>query len=726
MNLALAILITGVAFNLLIAGLVSLKRQDSSARVLGLVAFGLIAWEISNFLADSDGDRALLWNMIAFVGPLLVILPSYYFVKYIKEQKVSRRFTAIVASVTAVVALLCFTPLVVESVAPRVVNGSVEGYNPAYGQLYFVYVAWILALVVIHARNIVPSAKESDERFSQQMHLVRIGTVVAILIPVTTNLILPNILGNSESAKFVPLMSIVYMGSLAVAILKHKMLDIRTFVIRAAAYTLTTIVLGFLYIAPLMYVLMRIMDLEFETPKFMLSVLVGTIVATNYQRIRNWFNRATNRIFFRDTYDPTEMIAELNTQLVGTIDVGKMLTTTADIVERNLKPEFCYFVLQTSGQVGHKYRLIGGKKRKVKEEYAARLLPILESRMKGSTVFANTLPPQSEIRKVMVDQDVAGVSRLIPSGSKSSIGYMVVGVRKSGKAYDLTDSQVLETVASTLLIAIQNALHFEEIQQFNVTLQDKVDEATRKYRAANERLKQLDETKDEFISMASHQLRTPLTSVKGYLSMVLDGDVGKISKAQEELLKQSFLSSQRMVSLIADLLNLSRLNSGKFVIDATPVDLRDVINSEIMQLKETARAKNIDLLYENPAEFPVLQLDETKIHQVVMNFIDNALYYTPAGGEVVVSLIDTPHHVEFRVKDNGIGVPREQQKHLFTKFYRAENAKRARPDGTGLGIFMAKKVVVAQGGAILFESEEGKGSTFGFRFNKSDTNVKRA
>jgi len=200
---------------------------------------------------------------------------------------------------------------------------------------------------------------------------------------------------------------------------------------------------------------------------------------------------------------------------------------------------------------------------------------------------------------------------------------------------------------------------------------------------------------------------------------VLDGDAGKITKGQEELLKQSFLSSQRMVSLIADLLNLSRLNSGKFVIDATPVDLRNVISSEIMQLRETAKAKSIELVYDSPASFPALQLDETKTHQVVMNFIDNALYYTPVGGRVEVALSETPHHVEFRVKDNGIGVPREQQKHLFTKFYRAENAKRARPDGTGLGIFMAKKVVVAQGGAIIFESEEGKGSTFGFRFNKS-------
>jgi signal transduction histidine kinase len=165
-------------------------------------------------------------------------------------------------------------------------------------------------------------------------------------------------------------------------------------------------------------------------------------------------------------------------------------------------------------------------------------------------------------------------------------------------------------------------------------------------------------------------------------------------------------------------LNLSRLNTGKFVIEPSPVDMRDVVQAEIDQLIETAKSREVSMTYENPASFPKLMLDETKIHQVVMNFLDNAIYYTPAGGKIVVALTETPQAIEFTVKDNGIGVPRSIQHKLFTKFYRAQNAQQARPDGTGVGLFMAKKVVVAQGGSIVFESEEGKGSTFGFRFAK--------
>src|SRR5690606_35139199 len=127
---------------------------------------------------------------------------------------------------------------------------------------------------------------------------------------------------------------------------------------------------------------------------------------------------------------------------------------------------------------------------------------------------------------------------------------------------------------------------------------------------------------------------------------------------------------------------------------------------------EIARAKNIELRFDKPAEFPTLELDETKVRQVIMNFTDNAVHYTPPGGKVRVELEVKTKSVEFRVVDTGLGVPKRDQHKLFGKFFRAENARRARPDGTGLGLFMAKKVIVAQGGSIIFRSQEGKGSTF--------------
>jgi signal transduction histidine kinase len=198
--------------------------------------------------------------------------------------------------------------------------------------------------------------------------------------------------------------------------------------------------------------------------------------------------------------------------------------------------------------------------------------------------------------------------------------------------------------------------------------------------------------------------------------MLAEGDAGELNETQKKFIDQAFISSQRMVYLIADLLNVSRLKTGKFVIETTEVYLPDVVESEIAQLYETVKSRGLTMTFDKPKEFPKMLLDETKIRQVIMNFTDNAIYYTPTGGKIVVKLAVVNGGAEFTVTDTGMGVPKAEQQHLFTKFYRAGNARRARPDGTGLGLFMAKKVVVASGGSIIFTSTEGKGSTFGFRF----------
>ena len=171
-----------------------------------------------------------------------------------------------------------------------------------------------------------------------------------------------------------------------------------------------------------------------------------------------------------------------------------------------------------------------------------------------------------------------------------------------------------------------------------------------------------------------------------------------------------------MVYLIADFLNVSRIKTGKFVIEPKEVDLPMVVSEEITQLREMAASRDITLQYQQPGVFPKVMLDDNKIRQVMMNMVDNAIYYTAAGGTVTIQLFVDSADVVFKVIDTGIGVPKREQHKLFTKFFRAGNARKARPDGTGLGLFMAQKIIAEQGGSIIFESTEGKGSTFGFRF----------
>lgn len=315
----------------------------------------------------------------------------------------------------------------------------------------------------------------------------------------------------------------------------------------------------------------------------------------------------------------------------------------------------------------------------------------------------------SRLRQLMPLKSVYVIKLL---ARRQIVGLLAVGFLTDTTELNPSDKALIDRLSESIGVALDNKLLFEENKH-----------VLKQLRESNAKLQALDEAKDDFISMASHQLRTPLTSIKGYTSMVLEGDAGKITPTQEKLLTQSFFSAQRMVYLIADLLNVSRLRTGKFIIEQTPVNLADVVSEELIQVEQSAKSRSLELKYEKPKDFPKIMLDEVKTRQVIMNFADNAIYYTPAGGHIVVSLLETDSSIELRVKDDGLGVPAAERAHLFTKFYRAANARKARPDGTGLGLFMAKKVIVAQGGSLIFDSEEGKGSTFGFRFAKSEVAV---
>jgi len=514
--------------------------------------------------------------------------------------------------------------------------------------------------------------------------------------------------------------SVIIVIGVAYTIVKHKLFDIRLVVARGLAYGLSIVFVVLIYSLLAFTVASKVFNVNISLKQELFFALFSAISALAFQPIKKFFDRVTNKIFYQDAYDSQDIINEINSTLVSTANLENLLQKSAQILKEKLKTSFVNFYLASNESIEFH---LGGSDTKI---FANKDWPALEDYLATQAEEILILSTggnenEDQYKKYMRAIDIDCIVRM--SSNNQDVGYLLVGNRKSGNAFSSQDIQLLEIIADEVAIAVQNALRFEEISQFNITLQEKIDDATRQLQRSNEKLQKLDEAKDEFISMASHQLRTPLTSVKGYLSMLMEGDAGPINDQQKTFLDQAFLSSQRMVYLIADLLNVSRLKTGKFVIEPKPTYLPDVVESEIAQLYETAKARELRLVFDKPESFPTLNLDETKIRQVIMNFADNAIYYTPKGGQITISLKANDRVAEFTVRDTGIGVPKSEQHHLFTKFYRAGNAKKARPDGTGLGLFMAKKVIVAQGGLIVFKTEEGKGSTFGFSFPREKLEV---
>lgn len=218
--------------------------------------------------------------------------------------------------------------------------------------------------------------------------------------------------------------------------------------------------------------------------------------------------------------------------------------------------------------------------------------------------------------------------------------------------------------------------------------------------------------KTEFVSLASHQLRTPLSAIKWYTEMLLDGDAGKINEEQKKFLEEIYHSGSRMVELVNTMLNVSRLELGTFIIELKPTRLPDIAESVINELKVMIKSKGLRLKKKYDPRCPVAYVDPKLLRIIIQNLLSNAVKYTPRGGAVTLEIMSQKSNLLIKVADTGGGIPMHAIPHIFTRFFRADNAKEMDPEGTGLGLFIVKTIVDHAGCKIWFTSEEKKGTTF--------------
>lgn len=559
-------------------------------------------------------------------------------------------------------------------------------------------------------------SKRSGEGRDQLKIILQGILPIMVLAPITA-FVLPIGLGITWPIMFTPLYIAYFVIMIGYAVVRHGLFDIKLTVVRSMAYGLSLITLAIVYylIAYVISVSVFRGEVSSSFSVSPLNIALALALAFIFQPIKTFFDKITNRIFYRDRYDSEDFIARLSGVLTASTSLRGLLITAATEIGSTLKAEHAFFYVQYN----HVHHVLAGTKHHTE-------LPVDDAKVLNEYVKKNgeaiivteILSDEHEaVRRLLVSHKIA---ILMPLMRQSTVlGYLVLGDQR-GHGYTTRDVKVLSTISDELVIAIQNALSVQEVKDINEHLEQRIMAATQELKASNAHLRQLDATKDEFVSMASHQLRTPLTSIKGYLSMVLEGDMGKISGSQRKVLEEAFDSSERMVRLIHDFLNVSRLQTGKFAIEYVNYDIVRLVKQEIHTLESSADKRGITIKVDANIDTLELRMDETKMRQVIMNFIDNALYYSQENTTVRVELKKTAGELRFMVHDTGIGVPVSEREHLFTKFYRASNARLHRPDGTGVGLFLAKKVITAHGGEVKYEAHEKGGSSFGFTMPLTD------
>jgi two-component system sensor histidine kinase VicK len=229
--------------------------------------------------------------------------------------------------------------------------------------------------------------------------------------------------------------------------------------------------------------------------------------------------------------------------------------------------------------------------------------------------------------------------------------------------------------------------------------------------------KEINRSKDEFVSLASHQLRTPLSSINWYTEMLIAGDAGPLNDEQRKFLEEIYDGNQRMVALVNELLNVSRLELGSFEIDPEPTDIIALARSVMDEQKPQIDARSLSLTTSFEKNAAIMNADPQILRMVMQNLLSNAVKYTPERGKISFNILrDKDGGTKIDVIDTGYGIPKKQHDKIFNKLFRADNIKQKHTEGTGLGLYIVKSVVEHGGGKVWFESEENKGAAFHVMF----------
>jgi signal transduction histidine kinase len=292
------------------------------------------------------------------------------------------------------------------------------------------------------------------------------------------------------------------------------------------------------------------------------------------------------------------------------------------------------------------------------------------------------------------------------------LGYL--GADRGSQRCTQEDLDLLLTIASHVAVAIDNARTYEDVEQLAQTLEERVAERTQDLQSANERLHELDQLKSSFVSIVSHELRTPMTSIKGLVENMLDGLTGILNERQTFYLGRVKYNIERLTRMINDLLDLSRIESGRMDLHPSPVNLGSLAREVVETLQPMAQERSLLLEVHITATVVLIQVDRDKLIQIFTNLINNALKFTDSPGTVTVEVRQLEDgSIQTCIVDTGCGIPLEEQQTIFERFYRGQSSE-MKNRGAGLGLAITKSLVELHGGSIWVVSTPGEGSRFCF------------
>ncbi len=696
-------------FFIIILGLIVIRNgRQLINRLFTLLNLILIIWIFGSLmlLTAQNEVQIIFWDLFIYAGIIFWAAIQYHFSLAVTHFNFKRKIALSIAY------LLSFFFLIISRTdffASGVFYYRYGSHTQAKlgHHLFMIFFAIYVALFFYILLKKYYQEKNKIERSKTFYYILGFSVLNFIggtaFLPAYSIPIYPIFLASPLIFSLIITYSIVYLG----------LMNIKLIMRRYSVYLLSFVSLFIPAYLILYYI--YLFYFQYFFPIF-IAIYVSSLIS--FDPLKKKYYYLANKYFFSSLYDTKNLIYKLNNDLRSSLEIKKIFHSVTKV----LTPAFHFksIAIIKFNDRQKKWSLLYNDS-----------FPKLDLKIKHinnndiNKIFSNNQPVNS--KTIQENSEVTSMFKkhlkslrielLIPIRiNKDKLNYLILfGPKESGDPYHKKDLQILKIVANEIGIAIENALLYQSVKRFNIKLQKEVARATTKLEIQNKTLVKLDEVKDEFISIVSHQLRTPLTGIRWFTEILIKNKDKNLNHKQIEMLQHIGASNMSLIKLVNDLLDVSHIETGhKFIINKNNFLVNELINEVLKENIYLIKKKK--LMIDNKIKKDlVIYADRDKIKQVWQNLISNATKYTDDQKTIqIYSRVNNKNQIVFYLKDEGVGIPQKEQAKLFNKFFRANNASLKHAEGTGLGLHIARELIRAHQGEMFFKSKENRGSSFYF------------
>lgn len=710
MTPAVIILFAATFANLALAGFIWAKqpRQEVN-RIFALTAGCVALWTLTNalFQVTPSVKGAVLWAGLSYASALLLSTSVLHFSWVFPLRAADTRSKYLLWLAALALSVLSAWPgLVIDSV-----ELADERRIVTTGWLY-VLAAFLFGTLGRAFMLLWKSYVRSRGEARNQMRYVLLGMALTAACGLSANLLLP-LWGDYRLVWLGPTSSLFFVSLTVYAIVTQRLFDIRLLLKRTLVYTLLLGGLIALYSAGVLFLtgLFERIDLLRLSP-FAISLLSALGIGFGVEPLRRGLEQATDGFLFRRERAERRVVTEMALSLADVASLDDVLNTLIKSLKEVFHAErAAAFIFSSIKENGAQSSAESGSQSSLKRLRQSGFASTAKLMAVGQGELALYFEQHPHLLRVeqpntALDAEAGkAAAKLQPLETALAlplrqngrlVGLLLLGRKLSQLTYSPDDEALLEVLGTQALSAIQKALYYEGDQQ-----------------------------KSEFVSIASHELLTPITAIEGYASMILDDDMGQVDEQARGYVSKIATSAHRLSTLLKDLLSVSRIEAGKLLVEPRAVEIEKLLEDTVDQLRFLAQDKGLTLSLAKPTkplpteQLPLVWADPDRMMQVLINLAGNAIKYTPTGSVTLSAQSLRPVSgsaplVQVSIQDTGLGMSQEAQAHLFEKFYRVATPQTSSIQGTGLGLYITKALIEKMGGRLSLQSQEGQGSTFRF------------